>query len=170
MTTAAIKSPVNVRMIIFAALAVVIIGYPVYIYLHETVTGGITDYGSYKLVDLKAMSNFEMDQTSATNKDVPQKWRDLDGQHVALEGEMWAPESAAGALTKFDLVYSIAKCCFSGPPKVQHFVKATVLPGKEVYYYNNLVRVVGKLHVNVVQEAGKVASVYQVEVESIEPK
>jgi hypothetical protein len=161
---------INFRMLIFAAVMLAVIGYPVYIFLHETVTGGITDYGTYKLVDLKAMSNFEMDQANATQNDVPEKWRQLDGQRVALEGEMWDAKGAGDEVRQFQLVYSIAKCCFSGPPKVQHFVNATVLPGKTAYYYRNLVRVVGTLHVQVKHDEGRVSSVYQLDVESIEPK
>lgn len=161
---------INLRMVIFAAVMLAVIGYPVFIFLHETVTGGITDYGSYKLVDLKAMSNFEMDQIAATMNDVPEKWRQLDGQRVAMEGEMWDAQGAGEDVHHFQLVYSIAKCCFSGPPKVQHFIDATVLPGKTAHYYQNLVRVVGTLHVNVKHDAGRVSSVYQVDVESVEPK
>jgi hypothetical protein len=72
-------------------------------------------------------------------------------------------------ISNFDLCYSIAKCCFNGPPQVQHFVKSTVVNGKKVPYYDGLVRVTGTLHVNVkTDELGKVASVYQLDVERVD--
>jgi hypothetical protein len=163
---------INVRMLIFAAVALLLIGYPIYIYFSESLTGGIHDYGSYKLVDLKAMSNFEMDQVNGTPDQIPAQWRELDGKRVALEGELWQPTGAGDKMTGFQLCYSIAKCCFSGPPKVQHFVDAHVVDGKSVEYHENLVRVVGTLHVNIKKdkEAGKILSIYQLDVDSLEPK
>jgi hypothetical protein len=164
---------INLRMIIFAGVVLVLVGFPVYIYLESAITGGVKDVGNgFKEVDLKAMSNFPFDQVRGTTDDIPKKWRDLDGQKVVLYGEMWQPfEAGDGTVKGFDLCYSVAKCCFSGPPQVQHFVKARVVPGRSVYSAPNLVKVVGKLHVNVVydKEAGKVSQVYQLDVEDIQP-
>jgi len=164
---------INVRMIVFAVVVLTLIGYPMYIYLESAITGGVKDIGNgFKEVDLKAMSNFPFDQVRGTTEDVPKKWRDLDGQKVVLYGEMWQAFSAGdGSVKGFDLCYSIAKCCFSGPPQVQHFVKARVVPGRNLYQYPNLVKVVGTLHVNVVQdkEGGKVSQVYELDVEDIQP-
>jgi hypothetical protein len=164
---------INFRMIIFAAVVLVLVGFPVYVYLESAITGGIKDVGNgFKEVDLKAMSNFPFDQNRGTIEDIPKKWRELDGQKVVLYGEMWQPfEAGDGRVRSFDLCYSIAKCCFSGPPQVQHFVKANVAPGREVYAYPNLVKVVGVLHVNVVydKDAGKVSQVYQLEVQDVQP-
>ena len=158
-------------MIAFGLVVLCVVGYPVYLYLDSVVTGGIENLGGgYKQVDLKAMSNFSLDQTNGQTQDVPQKWRDLDGQNVVLYGEMWEPMSAGNSdVTRFQLCYSIAKCCFNGPPLVQHFVKSVVAPGKSLQAYDNLVKVTGKLHVNVVHDAGKVSSVYELEVQNIEP-
>ncbi len=161
---------INTRMLVFVAVLVGLIGFPIYVYLHELMTGGkvyLSD-GTVK-VDLKAMSTFEMDQARGTMNDVPPQWRELDGKRVILEGEIWQPREANGSITDFQLVYSIQKCCFSGPPKVQHFVDATVINDKKVFYYSGPVRVAGTLHVNVKNEAGKVTSVYQVDVESVDP-
>lgn len=129
----------------------------------------IVDRGTYKEVDLKAMSNFEMDQVYATDADIPKQYRDLDGQRVLMIGEMWAPYSVDGRLGGFDLCYSIAKCCFSGPPKIQHFVKASVPNGKQAGYYEGPVKVMGTLRVGVEQQDGRVASIYRLEVESVTP-
>ena len=109
------------------------------------------------------------DQTDGKVTDVPPQWRALDGKRVQLEGEMWAPNSASPKIPTFDLCYSIAKCCFNGPPQVQHFVKSTVVENGRVPYYSGLVKVTGVLHVDVKKSPeGKVGSVYQLDVERVE--
>ena len=172
-TPAPLKRPlfqrINFRMIFFGAVVLFLLGSPVYIFLSEKLTGGIRNRGDYLEVDLKAMSSFEMDQVQATMNDIPAKWRALDGKRVALEGEIYQPFEAGGQVGGFELVYSIAKCCMSGPPKVQHFVHSKVEKGKKVAVYGGLVRVMGKLHVKLVREEDRVKSIYQLEVESIEP-
>jgi hypothetical protein len=161
----------NARMLIFGLVMLMPIGYIVYDFLDSVITGGIKDIGGgYKLVDLKAMSNFPLDQVVGRQEDIPKKWRDLDGQKVVLYGEMWEGSSAAtDNVPAFDLCYSIAKCCFNGPPQVQHFVHSRASEGKSLNYYANLVKVTGTLHVHLTQEAGRVSSVYQLDVDNIEP-
>jgi len=162
---------INFRLIVFLGVIVLIVGYPVYVLIDSQVTGGIKKLqDGYTQVDLKAMSTFTFDQSDGAITDVPEKWRALNGKPVVLYGEMWQAQNADNELDHFDLCYSIAKCCFNGPPQVQHFVKSKVKAGtKNVGYYDGRVRVAGVLHVNVQKEAGKVASVYQLEVESVEP-
>ena len=160
---------INLRLVIFAAVLLVIVGYPLYLYLDSEFTGGIKDAGNgYTQVDLKAMSSFAFDQVHGTNNDVPKKWRDLDGKKVVLYGEMWAPDSAGDELDHFDLCYSIAKCCFSGPPQVQHFVKSRATK-QALPFYSGLVKVSGTLHVDVKPAQDKVGSVYQLDVDNVEP-
>jgi len=173
MSSVAVKVPlrerINIRMIVFAAVVLLMVGFPMYIYLDAELTGGVEDVGNgYKRVDLKAISLFSFDQINGRIDDVPKPWRALDGQKVVMYGEIWAPDSASPDLTHFDLCYSIAKCCFSGPPQVQHFVKSKTVNGT-VPYYNNLVKVTGTMHVKVVPGPEKVASVYQLDVERVEP-
>src|SRR5687768_14568220 len=120
-TTATYKPPlserINVRMIVFAAVMLLLIGYPTYYYLDIALTGGVKDLGNgYKQVDLRAMSTFPFDQNNGTLDDVPEQWRALDDQKVVLYGEMYNDMSAGDRLATFELVYSIAKCCLSGPP------------------------------------------------------
>jgi len=161
----------NARMLIFGVVMMLPIGYIVYDFLDSVITGGIKDLGNgYKLVDLKAMSNFPLDQVDGKQQDIPKMWRDLDGQHVVLYGEIWQPLSAGNDdISGFDLCYSITKCCFNGPPQVQHFVRSRVVPGKSLSYYPNLVKVTGTLHVHLQQDAGRVSTVYQLDVDNIEP-
>lgn len=161
----------NLRMILFAAVVLLLVGYPVYIYLDSAISGGIKSIGGgVKQVDLKAMSDFAFDQNNGALEDIPQKWRSLDGQRVVLYGEMWNSLSASdGRVGSFELCYSITKCCFSGPPLVQHFVKARVKPGKSVYNIPNLVKVTGTLHVKVIRGPEKVDAIYEMDVDSVDP-
>src|SRR5580692_8778772 len=72
----------NARMLIFGVVMMLPIGYIVYDFLDSVITGGIKDLGNgYKLVDLKAMSNFSLNQVDGKQQDIPKQWRDLDGQH-----------------------------------------------------------------------------------------
>jgi hypothetical protein len=172
--TAAPKVPlrerVNLRMLGFAAVVLFLIGTPVYVYLDSALSGGVKDLGDRVAVDLKAMSNFPFDQTNGTIQDVPKQWRELDGKRVELVGEIWAPTTSAPEVSKFELVYSIAKCCTSGPPQIQHFVQSTVKDGGVVPFYGGLVTVVGTLKVDVKKDAGRVSQVYALEVESVTPQ
>src|SRR4051812_1092048 len=118
-----LRERLNPRMLFFIALIIALVGHPVYVMIDMQVSGGVkTLAGGYKEVNLKAMSSFTFDQNNGTVEDVPQKWRELDKQKVVVEGEMWSPTGAGTTVDGFELVYSIAKCCFSGPPQIQHFV------------------------------------------------
>src|SRR5437667_180982 len=115
----ALSERINLRMLAFFGVLILLVGYPVYIYVDSAVHGGIKDVGGgYKEVDLKAMSVFPFDQNNGTINDVPKKWRDLDGAKVIAYGEMWDAQSAGRNVGTFQLCYSIAKCCFNGPPQV----------------------------------------------------
>src|SRR5688500_7810539 len=51
---------INLRIILFAAVVLIIIGYPAYLIIEMQVTGGVRQIaGGYKEVDLKAMSSFQ---------------------------------------------------------------------------------------------------------------
>ena len=159
---------INFRVIIFAAVVLAIVGFPVYIYVDSVLSGGIHQHGNYYEADLKAMSDFPFDQESGSLTDVPQKWRALDGKRVVVVGQIWAPGSASPALANFQLCYSIAKCCFNGPPQIQHFVQARAAHGY-VFYADGLVKVSGILHVQVKHDGGKVTQVYSMDVDKAEP-
>lgn len=160
---------INFRLVVFFGLVAALVGWILWQFLQVQFTGGIINRGDYLEVDLKAISLFEMDQINATDNDIPADYRALDGKRVLLIGEMYQPYSVAGRIGKFDLVYSIAKCCVTSSPKVQHFVKATVLSGKTVEYHPGLVKVVGTFHVGVLKANGRVSSIYRVDVESAKP-
>src|SRR5450432_2525190 len=163
------RERLNFRLIIFLLVVGTPLVWVMYTFLNAELTHGIQDAGNgYTHVDLKAMSTFAIDQTNGRIDDVPEMWRKLDGKKVILEGEIWAPDSASAELNHFDLCYSITKCCFSGPPLVQHFVKSKPSQGT-VSFYNGLVKVKGTLHVSIIPGGDKIASIYQLDVESVEP-
>ena|ERR1700722_7366753 len=156
------------RTLALIGTAIFLFGYPIWIYSVSLVTGGITQRGNLLIVDLKAMSSFEMDQDNGTNEDIPLRYRKLDGKRVLLVGQMYNPYGAGDKVQAFTLVYSISNCCFNGPPKVQHFIQAMIPSGKGVDdYSNDFVDVVGTLHVGVESEAGHVQSVYRIDVEKV---
>jgi hypothetical protein len=149
--------------------AIFLFGYPIFEYAETAITGGISRRGDLLVVDLKALSSFEMDQDNGTNDDIPVRYRQLDGKRVLLIGQMYNPYAASdGQIRVFTLVYSISNCCFNGPPKVQHFIQATVPQGKGVNDWSgDFVNVVGTLHVGVQSAEGHVQSVYRIDVDSV---
>jgi len=69
----------------------------------------------------------------------------------------------------FQLVYSIQKCCFGGPPRVQERVFVKAPPNNPAPFYWQPVRVTGTLHVNAHREEGQVVSVFDMDVDRVEP-
>jgi hypothetical protein len=153
---------------VMVGAAAFVLAYPIYDVLDRAISHGIHRQGDLLLVDMKAMSDFDFDQVNGQTGDIPKPFRQLDGQRVMMAGQIVPTNSAAGAMDRFQLCYSIANCCFSGPPRVQHFVYATVLPGRRVEYSGGVVNVVGTLHVGVERADGQVSSVYRMDVEKVE--
>ena len=77
--------------------------------------------------------------------------------------------SAAADVNEFELVWSVANCCYTGSPQVQHFVQAKVVEGRKVRYYTRPVRVHGTLRVDVTRHEGQITGVYHLDVERVEP-
>lgn len=170
---APLSERINIRLVVFLGVILLLIGYPAYLFIDTKLSHGVwegkDELGAIKKVELKAISTFEMPQTNATDAMIPAEWRALDGQRVLLEGEMVMNQSVGGD-SDFDLCYSIAKCCFTGAPKIQHFIKATMPAGKRAPYISGIVQVKGKLHVGVQRNGPAILSVYRIDVESIRPK
>jgi hypothetical protein len=162
----------NLRLIGFIAIFAVLLGVPFYLYVDAALSGGVKDKGDYYDVDLKAMSTFPFDQQNGRLEDVPARWRALDGKTIVMRGEV-APgsTSATGVDQKFDLVYSVAKCCFTGEPQIQHFIKVTVPPDAKMNVTTGgALQVKGVLKVDVVRdpELNKVTAVYHVNASELE--
>ena len=85
---------------------------------------------------------------------------------------MFLGNDAGARVGEFQLVYSISKCCFGGPPKVQERVFARIPAGQKMKYYPIPVRVIGTLHVKIERAAGDdgpVTALYTMDVEDIQP-
>jgi hypothetical protein len=159
------------RVGVVVALVLALVGYALKVTYESVIQGGVVSAGDHYRVELKQMSNFDMDQTLGTVADVPERFRDLDGKKVILEGEVAPGGISAGDMVKqFSLCYSVAKCCFGGPPRVQHFVACSA-GGRPMPNYDGAgpVRVYGTLHIKVIKtDVGTIASIFQMDVERIE--
>jgi len=161
---------INLRLVVLLAVVSLPFLYFGYVILDQSLNGGITHHGTYSDVDLKSLGYFPFDPVKDDLNNVPAKWRQLDGKRVALQGEMYAPGEASDQIRQFELVYSIQKCCFNGPPRVQERVFASVPNNGRVQYYPQVVRVIGTLHVNARRdEVGQVSKIFELDVESVDP-
>lgn len=163
---------INLRMALIAGIVLLLVGAPFSIWLRQVLSGGIINHGDYYEVNLKAMSDFYLDQVNGQVSDIPAKFRALEGKKVELIGEMWDPHgSSDDKLSYFQLVYSKTKCCFNGPPLAQHFVDGNVVPGSTCYYYSDgMVAVWGTIHIKFRRDPGGVIkSVYAVDVVEVDP-
>src|SRR2546428_1602118 len=141
------KPRINLRLVALLALVAAPFIYFGYVILDQSLNGGVTRHGDYYDVDLKSLGYFPFDAAKDGLAEVPSRWRQLDGKRVALQGEMYDPDSAGDKINSFQLVYSIQKCCFGGPPRVQERVFAAVPDNGTVHYYGHVGRVRGTRHV-----------------------
>ena len=164
------RSRVSLRLVLLLGLVAAPFLYFGYVIVDQAVHKGVVNRGSYYDVDLKSLGYFPFDANKDDFNDIPQRWRALDGKRVALVGEMYTGGSAAPHINAFELVYSIQDCCFGGPPRVQERVFARVPNGGKVPYYGQIVRVVGTLHVEAKRdETGQIVSIYELDIESVDP-
>ncbi len=159
---------INFRMIAVAAVVMFLIGYPVYMYVEAAMNGGVKKVGDVAEVDLKALGNFPFDEVNGTLKDVPPRYRELDGKKVILQGYPYVTNYAGDEIPEFQFVYNIAKCCFGGPPKVQERVFAHAPKGGTVPNYSgSFATMEGTLHVRPQVDGGKIVSLYDLDIDKI---
>ncbi len=160
------------RVGLVVTLVIALVGYAAKVTYESVIQGGVVSAGDHFDVELKAMSNFDMSELNGTVADVPERFRNLDGKKVLLVGEV-APVGDVGGpkVSNFSLCYSVARCCFGGPPKPQHFVACRVPNGNQVTNYvgGPPIKVYGTLHINVINAGGAVSSVFQLDVDRVEP-
>jgi hypothetical protein len=165
-----LRERINLRIIVFFAIIALPFVWLGYWSVKQAMTNGIEQHNGYAQVELKALGNFNFDQTAGTLNDVPQRWRELDGKRVVFEGFMYDGKSAGPKLGSFQFVYNIQKCCFNGPPLVQERVFARVPNNREAEWIDGFARLTGILHVNVKKaKDGTITSVYTLDVEKAEP-
>jgi hypothetical protein len=155
--------------LLIVAMAI-IVGYPLFDAVDGAIPHHLRQHGGIWECDLKTLGNFEFDQANGKSEDIPKEFRDLDGKRIKVTGEMWAPFRADGRVIDFDLVYSVASCCFSGPPRIQHIVKARVRGGASAPYSQGRVDAEGTLHVGVVKTGDAIDSIYRMDVDRLDPQ
>lgn len=155
--------------LITVAMAIMVL-YPLFDAIDGAIPHHIYSRGNLWICNLKPLGNFDLDQVNGRTEDIPKEFRDLDGKRVEVAGQMWAPLNADGTVRDFNLVYSIASCCFSGPPRVQHIVKAKARDGASFPYSAGRVVVTGTLHVGVQRQGEVIDSIYRMDVENVRPE
>jgi hypothetical protein len=136
-----------------------------------TTRGSIRREGNTYVTDMRTLSGFEMSQTDATNDDIPEACRKMDGKCVRVTGQMWCANTSDQRVKHFEMIYSVNGCCFTGPPKIQHLLEATVANGGDVpYYINKPVNVTGILHVGIHRNNGEIESIYRLDVQDVQPQ
>jgi len=162
----------NWRLLAFVGFFFVVFGSLGYTIFSEVISGGVHKRGDVVEVNLKAMGNFPFEAQGGTVKDVPPKYRALDGKKVLLQGFMYTPNSAGSDASSCQLVYNVQKCCFSGPPQVQERVFLHPPADRKVSRYDQytLVNVIGTLSVKVERDSvGNTTSVYTMVPDDVTP-
>ncbi len=169
------KPGINYRLVLFLIVLAAPFIWILYVFLQQLTSGGITRHGDVAEVDLKALGNFPFNKETGKLEDVPQRWRELDGKKVVLQGYMYSGKSAAKTGASFEFVYNIGKCCFGGPPLVQERVFGHPAPKSsdpvQIYDQDQFVKLTGILHVRVIKDrdVGTVMSLYDLDVLEAEP-
>jgi hypothetical protein len=148
----------------------IVVGYPLFDAVDGAIPHHLSQHGGLWECDLKTLGNFVFDQSNGRTEDIPKEFRDLDGKQIKVTGEMWAPLRADGKVIDFDLVYSVASCCFSGPPRIQHIIKARLRSGASASYSQGRVEAAGTLHVGVVRTGDGIDSIYRMDVDRLDPE
>jgi hypothetical protein len=160
---------INVRLIVF--LSIVSFPFVGMLYAFVSYSGGIRHSSEGEIVDLKALGYFTLDKQDGTLRDVPAKWRGLDGKKVVLEGYMWSAQSVLNS-NEFQFVYNIQRCCFGGPPQPQERVFVRVPEGRNIQLIDGVAKIIGTLHVKIERNSvdGSIVSVYTMDLDKAEPK
>lgn len=163
-------SPVRIAIVV-GALALVV-GWPVYSFISERVTGGVHDRGSYKEVDVATLASFKLNMRSGTIDDVPARFRALDGQRVRVRGFVHSIVESDGVWTKAFLLASRYQSQWGpGSLDAQERVSVFVPDGRKIsveankYYW-----VTGTMHVKVLRdERDGIYRVFAVDLDELEP-
>lgn len=163
----------NMRIVAFILIIGGLVGALTYPFIHSAVTRGIEAQsdGSLK-IDLQHISLFEFDPMNGKLEDVPADFRKLDGKRVEFYAEIAPPTFGPKTDPKaFELVFSVAKCCMTTSPKVQHFVQTRMADNGKFESSGGQVRVRGIFHVKITHDAdtGKANGIYHFDCDQMEP-
>src|SRR5687767_15067198 len=88
----------SLRMVVIFCLLCLPFAYFAYVIVDQSLSRGVKDHGSYVEVDLKSLGFFPFDAAGDDLGAVPERFRNLNGRRVVLEGEMFADSSAGPAV------------------------------------------------------------------------
>jgi hypothetical protein len=100
----------------------------------------------YHAIDLRTLRNFEFNEQTGTQTDVPEPIRKLDGKPVSVMGMMWSLQSTGPAVSQFQLVYNPQE---RRVPRVHERIFVRGNRGDSIKFYDEVVRVRGTLHVHI---------------------
>jgi len=123
---------------------------------------------TYRPINLRALSSFNLDQFNGTNSDIPLSVHELDGKQVEIEGVFLSQgsEMSPGQIAIFNHRTSFEA------PVAQNFVFANPSKPRYIGEPGDWVRVRGVLHVNVEHDdepatSHMIKSVFKLDVDSI---
>lgn len=160
-----------VTLCFIGATFVLLLGFP--ILLVATTDHGINHFHRVWEVDLKQLGNFQFNDLKGNLKDIPQRFRDLNGKVVSIEGFMiFANGPSNDKVQDFELVYEIQPGIDGGPAMqpVQRRIFAHITT-TALNYSSDEIRVIGTLHVapNRDKDTGRIISIYTMDVNRVEP-
>jgi hypothetical protein len=117
-------------------------------------------------LQIKELGNFDYDTDKGGN--IPKDVLALSGTTVRLHGFM-IPIDQTEKITSFALVPSLFACCFGQPPQLQHTIVCKAIAGKSISYYPDELVVEGKLKVEEKKDDGFIVSIFEVELNSVQP-
>jgi len=119
-------------------------------------------------VDLRALGDFYFDESNGTIQDVPQKWRNIDGQRIEVHGFPCVTSYAGDLIPEFQFVSSF-RSEHRGPPHVQEriFAHSTKMKDGMPNYEMQYCKLVGTFHIQPKVIEGKVVCLFTMDVESI---
>jgi hypothetical protein len=159
------------RFVFFFLITGTVIAIPAYAWFWSQQPDDIVVFDTYKKVSLKALSGIPFDPANGKITDIPQRYRDLEGQRVKLAGFMVAPGAQRYTNIKnFDLFYIDPNVGSANPP-VQAHIHCTVQGNGVVRYLSGPATVWGFFHCDIHRDANthEITSIYQLETYSVLP-
>ena len=124
---------------------------------------------SYRDVDIAAVSSFPFDEYKGTLQDIPDSVRKLDGKRVRVDGWM-IPLDQAEPVSQFAIVpWQLGEWWQSPRPSLCQVVVAKTPRGQPIAYFPDEEHIYGTLHVSIESDDGFIVSVFQMDVDRVEP-
>lgn len=104
----------------------------------------------------------------ATDDQLPDAIRALDGRKVAIAGYVMPLRTQARGVTEFLLVRDLLSCCFGANPQMNHWIHVSMPRGEFRPVISRPATVRGILRVGELRKDGIIHSIYRLEAEKVE--